>query len=188
MEETTRKYRYDLHIPVILGIENERLDTQIKEDVNKDMNKYLQELKQTANGYSNPISPYYLESTYDIYTHDNVILSFCIAYTNYFGGAHSMTYKKCYNYDLKAGRRLAFKDLFKNPSYKEVINQEIAKQIMERNRQLGYAAINAFRGISDHQKFYINNGQVVIYFDLYEIAPYVAGIIEFTLPTITPYS
>lgn len=182
LQEATGTYRYDLHIPVILGIENEHLDQLVQEDIKKDMNKYLQELKLTANGYIKPTTPYYLESTYEIHTHDAKLLSFCLLYTNYFGGAHSMSYNKCYNYDLKTGKRLALKDLFKDAAYKEMINHEILKQIEERNKVLGYEAINAFKGVSDRQKFYIKEGQLVITFDLYEVAPYVAGIVEFTMP------
>ncbi len=182
--EETPLYRYDLHIPVILGVEGDALNERINSDINRDLNKYLQELKLTANGYIIPTTPYYLESNYEIYNHDDAILSFCILYTNYFGGAHSMTYKKCYNYDLRTGERLLFKDLVKDQSMKMAINEEIKRQIDRRNKALGYEAINAFKGIGDRQKFYIRDGLLVLYFDLYQIAPYVAGIIEFTMPRV----
>ena len=34
---------------------------------------------------------------------------------------------------------------------------------------------------SDNQKFYLDDSKIVIYFDLYEIAPYAAGIPEFPI-------
>ena len=38
-----------------------------------------------------------------------------------------------------------------------------------------------FKGIEDKQKFYIQDDNLVIYFDLYDIAPYVASIPEFPI-------
>ena len=39
-----------------------------------------------------------------------------------------------------------------------------------------------FKGISENQGFYISSGNIVIYFQVYEIAPYVTGIPEFYIP------
>lgn len=180
--EETDKYKYDLHIPVILGIENEQVDMQIHEDIKKDVNRFIDELKTVANEYIILNTPYTLKATYEIYSNDQFIVSCCIVFSNYYGGAHGMEYKICYNYNILTGKRLKLSDLFKNESYKETINKIIETEIKRRNDEFGYEVINAFKGIGDDPKFYIKDGQLVIYFDLYEIAPYVAGIIEFTMP------
>ena len=39
----------------------------------------------------------------------------------------------------------------------------------------------AFNKIKNNQKFYIKDDSIVIFFDLYEIAPYVAGVPEFII-------
>lgn len=182
LQEKTDHYEYDLHIPVILGIENEQLNKQIRDDINKVVTKYLNELKQAANEYSTSNSLYSLNSTYKIYTHNKDLLSVCMLFTNYFGGAHSMSYKHCFNYDLKSGMRLTLSDLLKEAKYKEVINEEIKRQIEKKNEKAGFKYVTGFKGINENQKFYINNGLLVIYFGLYEIAPYAGGIIEFTMP------
>ena len=41
--------------------------------------------------------------------------------------------------------------------------------------------LNIFNEIKDNQKFYIVDDTIVIFFDLYDIAPYVAGIPEFPI-------
>ena len=38
-----------------------------------------------------------------------------------------------------------------------------------------------FKSIEDKQKFYIQDDNIVVYFDLYDIAPYAAGIPEFII-------
>lgn len=182
LQESTKKYRYDLHIPVILGLENEALSNQIEEDIQKDVNTFINELKTVANEYIILNTPYTLESTYEIYHQDENFISFCILFSNYYGGAHEMTYKICYNYDVRSGKRLKLKDLFKDSDYELVINQFISNEIKKRNELFGYKVINGFKGIGKNQKFYIKDGLLVIYFGLYEIAPYVAGIIEFSIP------
>lgn len=180
--EITKNYKYDLHIPVILGLENDDLSREIEQDIDKDVNQFINELKNVANEYIMLSTPYTLESSYEIYYQDEDIVSFCILFSNYYGGAHGMTYKICYNYDIRSGKRLSLRNLFKGEEYQEKINAVIEEEIKKRNEIEGYKVINGFKGIKENQHFYIKDGLLVIYFDLYEIAPYVAGIIEFTMP------
>lgn len=178
----TPNYKYDLHIPVILGVENEALSRRINSDIKEAANQFLNELKSVANEYIILNVPYTLEGSYVIYQNNQDIVSVCLTFSNYYGGAHGMTYKKCYNYDVKKGKRIELKDLFKVEDYKDSIDKVIKAEIKKRNQAMGYEVINAFKGIRENQNFYIQEGRLTIYFDLYEIAPYVAGIIEFTMP------
>ena len=41
-----------------------------------------------------------------------------------------------------------------------------------------------FKSIEDKQKFYIQDDNIVVYFDLYDIAPYAAGIPEFKIANL----
>jgi hypothetical protein len=74
------------------------------------------------------------------------------------------------------------KDLFKDGyDYKTVINKEV-------NQQISLAPDNyfsgdlGFKGIGDDQKYFLEDGFLVVYFSQYEIAPYVTGIPEFKIP------
>ena len=73
--------------------------------------------------------------------------------------------------------------LFKEEiDYKSIINEEIRSQIedlIKSNEE--NKGVYEFKSISDNQKFYIQDDNLVIYFDLYEIAPYAAGIPEFMI-------
>ena len=42
---------------------------------------------------------------------------------------------------------------------------------------------DGFNGINENQSFYIKNKKLIIYFGLYEIAPYASGISEFVIPS-----
>ena len=43
------------------------------------------------------------------------------------------------------------------------------------------AAVCGSVSVKENQKFYLEDGKIVIYFDLYDIAPYAAGIPEFPI-------
>jgi len=110
-------------------------------------------------------------------------LSIIIRYYNYSGGAHGYYEDIAYNIDIKSGKFLRLSDLFLEQSnYKEIINKEIESQIktleMENVENKG---IYQFKSISDNQKYYFSGNDIVIYFDLYDIAPYAAGIPEFVI-------
>ena len=54
-------------------------------------------------------------------------------------------------------------------------------QIKQPDKQEDQDKVYDFYGIKDNQKFYLDDSKIVIYFDLYEIAPYAAGIPEFPI-------
>ncbi|MGL5692988.1 MAG: RsiV family protein, partial [Peptostreptococcaceae bacterium] len=87
------------------------------------------------------------------------------------------------NIYMKTGEVLNLEELFNsNVDYKGVINNEIRHQIenlVKKDKE--NEGIYQFIGISENQQFYIQDNNIVIYFDLYEIAPYAAGIPEFRI-------
>jgi hypothetical protein len=65
--------------------------------------------------------------------------------------------------------------------YCSTINDFIYNKI-QANPENFFEGDMGFKGIDKQQSFYIKDGHLVIYFGLYEIAPYAAGIQEFKLP------
>ncbi|MNP60188.1 Anti-sigma-V factor RsiV [compost metagenome] len=77
---------------------------------------------------------------------------------------------------------MTLKDLFKEGyNYKDIINKEIGNQI-QKNKENYFTDKNGFKGISDNQAFTFNDKEITIYFQQYEIAPYVTGIPTFNIP------
>lgn len=103
----------------------------------------------------------------------------------YSGGAHGLSTQKYIVLDTINNIEVTLPSLFKSDSaYKEVLNKEINRQIAERTVQGEYffTGSDGFSGIKDNTQFYINKyGQLVIVFNVYEIAPYAAGAIEFPI-------
>ncbi len=58
-----------------------------------------------------------------------------VTYYQYTGGAHGLTTKVSYNYNLKTGNELKLKDLFKEGfDYKSIIDKKVKEDIEKKRR------------------------------------------------------
>jgi predicted secreted protein len=179
----------DLNIPVLTGMANKTIQSAINALLENDAMELKSKLASEIEDYVKynqqngfPIRPYELLTRYqETYQNENT-LSLYIDYYQYTGGAHGITDRKPYNIDLISGKELTIKDLFQsNYDYQSVINKEIHQQIAS-NPDKYFTGNMGFNGITENQRFYIQEGFLVVYFSQYEIAPYVAGIPEFKIP------
>jgi hypothetical protein len=110
---------------------------------------------------------------YEIKNNQRQVLSLTQSnYTYHDKAAHGMTYIRSLTFDLKRGRRCDLKDLFKPDSdYVNRLSTLVSQQIKERNIDL----LSEFTTISPNQEFYIADKTLVLYFQLYDLTPYVFG-------------
>jgi len=93
-----------------------------------------------------------------------------------------MTTRTSYTIDKEKESLINLKELFiKGYDYSDKINKEIKEQI-NKNPENYFDSGAVFKGISENQSFYIEDNNLVIYYQLYDIAPYVFGIPEFKIP------
>jgi len=102
-------------------------------------------------------------------------------YTDYYsGGAHPISWVNSYVIDTESGEVIDFKDIFStNTEYKNVIENKIISEI---DNEKDYYFEDYFQTISNKNgdfKYLINENSLVVYFDLYEIAPYAYGMPTF---------
>ncbi|MGL5346274.1 MAG: DUF3298 and DUF4163 domain-containing protein [Peptostreptococcaceae bacterium] len=164
----------------------------INKTISDDILKFKEEIKSYSKSYKeeyekNPNKNEYTKYKYEAYTNyevkynKNNIISIPVVYYQFTGGAHGMSELKTYNYDLVTGQEIQLKDLFKEDcSYKDIINKEVQDNI-SKNPQDYFKGDDGFKGISENQKFYIEENGIVVYFGQYEIAPYSTGIPEFKI-------
>ncbi|MGE5396486.1 MAG: DUF3298 and DUF4163 domain-containing protein [Chitinophagales bacterium] len=180
----------NLKIPVISGMKNEnaqtkwnnqweKAQTDLKRQMTKDAADYYEEAKV------NEFTPnqYNVTSEYKVIYNKNDLLSLTTTVYTYCGGAHGSTEQTAYNIDLETGKEISLKDLFQDgKDYKKFINTIISQKIAETPDDY-FSGEEGFQGVSDKQPYYIVDDGIVIYFGLYEIACYAAGIREFKIPT-----
>ncbi len=90
--------------------------------------------------------------------------------------------QEAYNLNLANGEEISLQEILKEKKdYVEIINREIERQI-KLNPEAYFEEGAVFQSISPEQPFYIIEDGIVIYFGLYEIAPYSSGIRYFKIP------
>lgn len=88
-----------------------------------------------------------------------------------------------YTLDLRAGKTMAISDLFDDVRTAKIIPASGVSESIRANPDMFFedAAENA--GVPDDQQFYLQDGQVVLHFSIYELAPYAAGLPKFAFDT-----
>lgn len=179
----------NMKIPII-SISDKTIEQQINKKIEEDIQSmYKSSVKETESFFDNFPDmdvKFEINSDFKVKKETNGIISILIEYYKYSGGAHGYYENVPYNIDITTGKFLTLEELFKSDStYKDIINKEIQSQIEKINTDNNLPKesdkIYNFKGISDNQKFYLQDGEMVIFFDLYEIAPYVSGIPEFPI-------
>ena len=110
------------------------------------------------------------------------ILSLTVKFSQFTGGAHPMAYVRNYNFDLNTGELIKLKDLFNKKggeNYKTIIDNFIINQ-MNKSPEMYFK--EDFKGIGENVQYYLTKDSVVVFFQLYEVAPYSSGIVEFKIP------
>lgn len=173
---TENKYKpnkdYLVYYPQLKGVEKQEI-----------VNRTLKDLSGVK-----PIPQHtQLESSYvgdfDVsYYKNNLVVIEINGYDYPFGAAHGMPLKKYVHIDLKFGKFYQLKDLFKpGADYVKAISEIIGNQI-KNDEKYSYVFPDTYKGIQPNQHFFISKGELNLYFEPYEIAPYAAGFPTFTIP------
>lgn len=180
IKEIGKYIKIDGEIPQIIGLSNEKSQKEINSEIVNYTDMWIKENKDASEEFQ-PTTPYELIASY-VVTNNIKTLSFYIDYYQFNGGAHGITNRKGYNIDIESAKKLKLQDLFqKDFDYRGYINNIISTEI-EKNKDFYFTGKEGFNGIEDNQGFFIRDNKLVIYFDYYKIAPYVAGMPEFEIP------
>lgn len=179
IENKTNTLNTNLKIPQIEGMKNIMLQTKLNSEFMRTIMQFKNNIEIQAQGAQR--LPYEAVATYFVSYNKNGILSVTVELYSYTGGAHGMTERISYNTDLNTGKNLLLKDLFKKGyDYQTAINKEIKKQIAAAPE--GTFFKDEFKTIKSGQPYYLKDDGIVIYFGLYDIAPYAYGFPEFFIP------
>ncbi|MEG0805574.1 MAG: RsiV family protein [Lachnospiraceae bacterium] len=125
-----------------------------------------------------------VDVSYDVKSQTKEFLSFVVTGTQSWSGAYGKRF--FYNLDITNGKYIELKDVL-GDDYIDKANKQIQEQLEERvkedsNLQFFTKEEGGFSTIHQSEQFYINeNGNPVIVFDKYEIAPGYMGEVEFEI-------
>lgn len=164
----------------VISQSNEKINAEVYELTQRVINSYYKE-KKPENHMAVEINSDVITNTSNWFT-----LKLTISETL---ASSSLEYKY-YHIDKKTDQMVRIADLFDGEEYKEVISDEIKKQMKDRmkeNENIVYwidAELKdcSFSKINDNQNFYFSeNGNIVIVFDKYEVGPGSSGAPEFEI-------
>jgi len=191
-----REHLIDVRLPA-LDMEGETdLEQRINTEIQTRIDQVLQEAEDRARetkaafvatgGDPDEFMPVIISVDYEVKCQNDQYLSFVIFKTETKASAYTEFF--CYNIDLETGKELTLQDML-GPDYKEIANQVIREEIDRRSQDPdnvyfdGTDGIEGFQSITADQRFYINeDGNPVVIFEKYEIAPGYMGQQEFEIP------
>ncbi len=163
-----------VYFPVISGIQNRTFALTINREVAQLIHNQIKQ--QTGEQYANVHELY---SWFGLKTNELGVLSLTINnYTYFRQAAHGLTVVKSLTFDTERGKKYTLAELFKPGSnYVGRISKIIKGQIEARE----IPTLEPFTKIKPDQDFYIADKLLVVYFQAYEISPYVVGLPMFPI-------
>ncbi|PAB60826.1 DUF3298 and DUF4163 domain-containing protein [Anaeromicrobium sediminis] len=191
---TFREYNIDnetskgnVKIPTVSDVENKEIENQINETIQKKvdeivkeqaiLDKEYKEAYLATGGKEEEYRKVEMTVDYKLHYSSENIISFEISKYQTLAPAYNEVY--FYNTDLETGKDITIKDVL-GDNYAKMIKEKVEKQMIDRvkeNPDLKYD-LDYFKDmeIKEDRKFYVQeNGEIVIFFDKYEVASGVMG-------------
>ncbi|WP_099159120.1 DUF3298 and DUF4163 domain-containing protein [Virgibacillus ndiopensis] len=161
-----------IYYPVVTGLSN----TDAQHSINQTIIEKLNQLLVEWNFYEPSLVE--LQSWFEVKTNQRGVLSLALYVYSFTGGAHGMTVINTLTFDITTGKKYTLNELFKADSdYENVLLDRIKTQVKERD----IPVINEPITFPDSENFYIADKSLVLYYQLYDLAPYVYGIPYFPI-------
>lgn len=195
---TIREYKSNIGENFNADIKQPKIESNLSNAANK-VNKLAKEytdeiikMYESDMAESNGEGNYNLTSDYCVVTDNDNYFTLKISTVVAMGGSNS--FEKYYTIDKKADKLISLSDLFDSSfDYKTYIYNNILEQMkknMANDESLTYFIPSgdfddafAFTNITGNENFYVgDNGNVVICFDKYDVAPGYMGLVNFEVP------
>lgn len=188
IEIEKREYETDtavvnIQLPVFSGLHDSQFQEQLNAELDNEINACLERFtSESEQGTITGTEKNVFQVTQDIaYNKNNFvsIVSECYIFT---GGAHGATDRMPRNIDIQQGKILKLADLFLDEGYKQKLVGEI-NRIMEESPE-AYSDLweKPVLGAAQEDYFYIQDGDLVIFYPPYELSYYARGFVEFRIP------
>lgn len=176
-------------IPTIIGLPDPVVQDGWNTSTTQEISQFIQEIEELGKealeesvGQPWSFLTYEAHTVVDTKLAEGYGLSVTVLYYQYTGGAHGISFRKSTTFNLDSGKVLGLEDFFlEGYDYVAAINEFITEAI-QANPEYYFSNDWGFKTIGNDQPFYVDSEDLVIYFGLYEIAPYASGFPEFRIP------
>jgi hypothetical protein len=134
-----------------------------------------------------PFRPFDAVMKYTVTMNEHCRLSTFYDQYVFTGGAHGNTIRFSDNWDLQTGHRIEMKALFKRgENYRELVLTQILQLADIEMKEDPFIYFENYKSLIvkyfNPNNFYLNPDTLSVYYQQYEIGPYVSGIIVFNIP------
>ena len=166
--------------PTITSFKNKEFENSINKQIANNISAYRAEINYMVDDLTPEVKLYKYVTDYDKYTWGDY-LTLVVNQDYQTGGIRSNKWKDIYNINVKTERLVYLDDLFDaTTEYEDAIVAEITKQADAKGYKL--MGGDGITKLTTKQKFYIQDGKLVIYFDPSEIAGATYGELTFEMP------
>ena len=183
-EKYKPNFSFLIYIPQIKGIKNRKVEKKVNSKL-KTLS-YFKPFAEDQISHSineNDVLDYSYYGTFEVtFFKKNILILSLTGYYYPLGAAHGLSSKITPVINLDTGEFYSLEDLFNpNSDWKNRLDSIIQKMI-DKEPQYEYVYKDGFKGIDEGQNFYIDDNNLYIYFQPYDIGPYAAGFIIFKIP------
>ncbi|MET0786716.1 MAG: DUF3298 and DUF4163 domain-containing protein [Paenisporosarcina sp.] len=167
--------KISIYFPYVFGLVNPQAELIINRKIVATINEMLVELGFYDQNLVEMVGEF------EIKTNERQLLSLSFTIYSFTGGAHGMTIVKSLSFNVTTGKHYELQELFlPNSDYVKRLSSLIKPKIEAWEIPI----LEEFTQIRADQDFYLADHSLVIYFQLYEISPYVAGFPYFPIPIL----
>lgn len=166
------KRKIQVFYPVVMGLANSTAQQIINRTIIGNLNQLLK-----VRDFFEP-SLVELQGWFEVKTNERGVLSLAMYVYSYTGGAHGMTTIRTLTFNMTTGKLYSLNELFKpNTNYQNVLLNLIKLQVKQRE----IPVINEPIGFPGNDNWYIADKSLILYYQLYDLAPYYYGITYFPI-------
>ena len=161
----------------------------IKFFINNQAAAYLQmanENFEAMDEESRKLAQWDMNGTFTVTQPSEDVVSVVFTIESYSGGAHGNYSEEVLNFDLKTDRELQFQDLFEEPSVAlKLLSQYCASALKEKIGEQADADMityETYPTLANFSEIQLAPGKVIIHFQPYQVAPWVEGAPQITVP------
>ncbi|MBO5059283.1 MAG: DUF3298 domain-containing protein [Clostridia bacterium] len=166
----------DAKIPQLSGLSSESLQDSVNEEYEKTITELLNNFSKEAKNTGD-------QSTFTVTTtqhlNANGFFSVVTQVDSCTHSAHKNSFRITKNIDTAACVEVRLSDLFSDDSYIDMINSRLEEEIKQNPDK--YSDLWEKPKLSENQKFYINEKNLVLFYPPYELSYYERGFVEIPL-------
>lgn len=173
--ESDEYLEINLDLPALSGFETapeiNKMIAKSMDAAKKEVEEAAESMKEAGGGAAKAG----LGSSFQ-YSQSGDIVSLWIMWSNYTGGAHGLYWIEPYTFNISTNEIYQFQSLFQKGKDLSMITDKILSEITESQDYYFPEAKETVKNYKGGYPFYINGNKITVFFSLYEIAPYAAGI------------